>query len=655
MSSDNGHAAPAAGSDASTNGHSNGHPRKHEVVDSITIRFAGDSGDGMQLAGTRFTDTSALLGNDIATFPDFPAEIRAPAGTLAGVSGFQVHFSSSDIHTPGDVLDTLVVMNAAALKTNLKDLRKDGILIVNSDGFETSDLKKANYKVNPLEDGSLKGYRVVRVAIAKLTIESVKDCGLTPREQDRCKNFFALGLVYWLFERPLEVTLKWIQSKFGKKPEHMPVLKANTQALKAGYNYGETVELLPVQYQVAKAQIAPGTYRKITGNDAAVLGFAAAGKLANKTLVYAGYPITPASSILEGLTEMRRYGVKTFQAEDEIAAAGVAIGASYGGAIGVTGTSGPGVCLKSEAINLAVMTELPLVIVDVQRGGPSTGLPTKTEQSDLLQAMFGRNGDSPVAIVAPQSPVDCFDMAIEAVRIATRFMCPVFYLSDGYIANGSEPWKIPAVENLPKIEILHPTQPNSDGTQVHESGDGEGGGAGKFLPYKRDNFLSRPWAIPGTPGLEHRIGGIEKQDVTGNINYEPSNHEHMTNTRAKKIENIAQTIPDLAVTGDADADLLIVGWGGTFGSITTAVERARRKGQKVAQAHFRYLNPMPKNTEAVLKKYKKILVPELNSGQLSWLLRAKYLVPAQGLNKVQGRPFLVSELETAITDALAAV
>jgi len=655
MSSDNGHAATAAGSDASTNGHPNGHPRKHEVVDSITIRFAGDSGDGMQLAGTRFTDTSALLGNDIATFPDFPAEIRAPAGTLAGVSGFQVHFSSSDIHTPGDVLDTLVVMNAAALKTNLKDLRKDGILIVNSDGFETSDLKKANYKVNPLEDGSLKGYRVVRVAIAKLTIEAVKDCGLTPREQDRCKNFFALGLVYWLFERPLEVTLKWIQSKFGKKPEHMPVLKANTQALKAGYNYGETVEMLPVQYQVAKAQIAPGTYRKITGNDAAVLGFAAAGKLANKPLVYAGYPITPASSILEGLTEMRRYGVKTFQAEDEIAAAGVAIGASYGGAIGVTGTSGPGVCLKSEAINLAVMTELPLVIVDVQRGGPSTGLPTKTEQSDLLQAMFGRNGDSPVAIVAPQSPVDCFDMAIEAVRIATRFMCPVFYLSDGYIANGSEPWKIPAVESLPKLEIAHPTQPNSDGTQVHESGDGEGGGAGKFLPYKRDNFLSRPWAVPGTPGLEHRIGGIEKQDVTGNINYEPSNHEHMTHTRAKKIENIAQTIPDLVVTGDADADLLVVGWGGTFGSITTAVERARRKGHKVAQAHFRYLNPMPKNTEAVLKKYKKILVPELNSGQLSWLLRAKYLVPAQGLNKVQGRPFLVSELETAITDALASV
>jgi len=648
------HASPAAPPGAgTTNGHTNGHARKHEVRESITIRFAGDSGDGMQLAGTRFTDTSALLGNDIATFPDFPAEIRAPAGTLAGVSGFQVHFSSTDIHTPGDALDTLVVMNAAALKTNIKDLQPGGILVVNTDGFETSDLKKANYKVNPLDDGSLKGYRVVRVSVAKLTIEAVKDCGLTPREQDRCKNFFALGLVYWMYERPLEATLKWIKEKFGKKPEHMPVLKANTQALKAGYNYGETVEMLPVQYQVAKAQIAPGTYRKITGNDAAVLGLVAAGQLANKTLVYAGYPITPASAILEGLSEMRRFGVKTFQAEDEIAAAGVAMGASYGGAIGVTGTSGPGICLKSEAINLAVMTELPLIIVNVQRGGPSTGLPTKTEQSDLLQAMYGRNGDTPVAIVAPQSPVDCFDMAIEAVRIATRFMCPVFYLSDGYIANGSEPWKIPNAANLPKIEITHPTGPNSEGTNLaHESGDPDAGGAGKFLPYKRDEYLSRPWAVPGTPGLEHRIGGIEKQDVTGNINYEPANHQHMTDTRAKKIENIAHTIPDLEVTGPQDADLLVIGWGGTYGSITTAVERARRKGLKVAQAHFRYLNPMPKNTEAVLKRFKKILVPELNSGQLCWLLRAKYLAPAEGLNKVQGKPFLVSEIETAIEKAL---
>jgi 2-oxoglutarate ferredoxin oxidoreductase subunit alpha len=625
--------------------------RTREQRESVTIRFAGDSGDGMQVAGTKFTDTSALLGNDIATFPDFPAEIRAPAGTLAGVSGFQVHFSSTDIHTPGDDLDTLVVMNAAALKTNIRDLQPGGILIVNTDGFETSDLKKANYKTNPLDDGTVKGVRVIRVAVAKLTVEAVKEFKLSPKEADRCKNFFALGLVYWLYERPLDSTVKWIKEKFAKNIQYV---NANTAALMAGYNYGETVEAMPVQYMVAKAQITPGKYRKITGNDAAVLGFAAAAQLAKKTLVYAGYPITPASSILEGLTDMRRYGVKTFQAEDEIAAAGVAMGASYGGAIGVTGTSGPGICLKSEAINLAVMTELPLVIVDVQRGGPSTGLPTKTEQSDLLQAMFGRNGDSPVAIIAPQSPVDCFDMAIEAVRLATRFMCPVFYLSDGYIANGSEPWKIPAVADLKPIEISHPTEPNGAGTDLTHEADEEGGGAaGKFLPYKRDQYLSRPWAVPGTPGLEHRIGGIEKQDVTGNINYEPANHQHMTDTRAKKIENIAQVIPDLAVTGDADGDLLVVGWGGTYGSITTAVERARRKGLKVAQAHFRYLNPMPKNTEAVLKRFKKILVPELNSGQLCWLLRAKYLAPAQGLNKVQGKPFLVSEIEAAIEKALS--
>ncbi|MBA4063325.1 MAG: 2-oxoglutarate ferredoxin oxidoreductase subunit alpha [Isosphaera sp.] len=657
MSSPNGSpaaAAPAAGLNGTT---SNGKPaRQRETVDAVTIRFAGDSGDGMQLAGTQFTNTSALAGNDIATFPDFPAEIRAPAGTLAGVSGFQVHFSASDIHTPGDALDALVVMNPAALKTNLKDLRPGGILIVNTDNFGVSDLDKARYKVSPLEDGSLAGYRVVRTPVAKLTREAVAEFKLSPKEADRCKNFFALGLVYWLYERPLDVTLKYIRDKFAKNPQYV---NANTAALKAGYNYGETVELLPVQYQVAKARIEPGTYRKITGNEAAVLGFVAAAQLANKTLVYGSYPITPASPILEGLAEMRRYGVKTFQAEDEIAAIGVALGASYGGAIGITGTSGPGVCLKSEAINLAVMTELPVVIVDVQRGGPSTGLPTKTEQSDLLQAMFGRNGDSPVAIVAPQSPVDCFDMAFEAVRIATRFMCPVFYLSDGYIANGSEPWKLPQVDRLPRIKIDHPTEPNDAGWAGpgHEGGGetakGEPAAGGKFLPYRRDDVLSRPWAVPGTPGLEHRIGGIEKQDVTGNINYEPANHQHMTDTRWRKVENIAGTIPDLAVTGPADAELLVVGWGGTYGSITTAVERAQRRGLKVAQAHFRYLNPMPKNTEAVLKRFRKVLVPELNTGQLAWLLRAKYLVPAEGLCKVQGKPFLVSEIEAAIEKALA--
>ena len=518
---------------------------------------------------------------------------------------------------------------------------------MNTDSFGVSDLDKARYKVNPLEDGSLTGYRTVRVSVTKLTREAVAECKLSPREADRCKNFFALGLVYWLYERSLDVTVKWIKDKFGKNPQFVD---ANTRALKAGYNYGETVELLPVQYKVAKAPISPGTYRKVEGNTAIALGLVAAAKAAGKTLVFSGYPITPASSILEQLADMKRWGVKTLQAEDEIAACGVAIGASFGGAIGVTATSGPGICLKSEAIGLAVMTELPLVILDIQRGGPSTGLPTKTEQADLLQAMFGRNGECPAAIVAPRSPTDCFDMAYEAVRLATKFMCPVFLLSDGYLANGSEPWKLPDMASFPKIDIQHPTKPNSDGADAaHANGTGE---PGKYLPYKRDELLARPWAIPGTPGLEHRIGGIEKQDVTGNINYEPANHEHMVDTRWRKIENIAHVIPDLEVTGDADADLLLVGWGGTYGSITTAVNRARKQGKKLAQAHFRYLNPMPKNTEAVLRKYKQILVPELNSGQLCWLLRAKYLVPAEGLNKVQGRPFLISEIEAAITAKL---
>ena len=645
MSSENGPAgsvAPVAVPPAvGTNGH-----HRREAVESITIRFAGDSGDGMQLAGTQFTNTSALAGNDIATFPDFPAEIRAPAGTLAGVSGFQVHFASTDIHTPGDDLDTLVVMNAAALKTNLRDLRPSGTLVVNTEGFEVSDLSKAKYKTSPLDDGTLKGYKVVRVPVTKMTRLAVAECKLSTREADRCKNFFALGLVYWMYERNLEPTLRWIREKFVKNPQFV---EANTRALKAGYNYGDTVEVMPVQYTVAKAKIAPGTYRKITGNEAIVIGLVAATQTAKKQLVYASYPITPASSVLEGLAELRRFGVKTFQAEDEIAAVGVAIGASFGGAIGITGTSGPGICLKAEAIGLAVMTELPLVIINVQRGGPSTGLPTKTEQADLLQAMFGRNGECPAAILAPQTPVDCFEMAYEAVRIATKFMCPVFLLSDGYLANGSEPWKLPDLTKLPAIDIENATEHNSEGWTGpgHETGDAEGG-VGKFLPYRRNELLARPWAVPGTPGLEHRIGGIEKQEVTGNVNYEPANHEKMVRIRAQKIENIAEVIPELAVTGDADADLLVVGWGGTYGSITTAVERARRKGKKVAQAHFRYLNPMPKNTEAVLKKYKKILVPELNAGQLSWLLRAKYLAPAEGLNKIQGRPFLVSEIEAAI-------
>jgi len=617
-----------------------------QEVESITIRFAGDSGDGMQLAGTQFTNVSAILGNDIATFPDFPAEIRAPAGTLAGVSGFQVHFASTDIHTPGDRLDALIAMNPAALKTNLRDLELGGILVVNSDAFGTSDLAKAGYKTNPLEDNSLKGYRLIRVPINKLNREAVVECKLSPREADRCKNFFALGLVYWMFERPMEPTLKWIRDKFGKNPA---VLEANTKTLRAGYNYGETVELLPFHYRVAKAKIPPGTYRKITGNEALAYGLVAATELAGIPLVYCSYPITPASSILEQLSDMKRFGVKTLQAEDEIAAVGMAIGASFGGAMGATGTSGPGICLKAEAIGLAVMTELPLIIVNVQRGGPSTGLPTKTEQADLMQVMWGRNGECPVAIIAAKTPSDCFNIAFEAVRIATRFMTPVILLSDGYLANGAEPWPIPKMDQLPRFEIKHPTAPNSNGELGHENGAGE---AGKFLPYKRDELLVRPWALPGTPGLEHRIGGIEKQDVTGNVNYEPANHEHMIKTRAQKIANIAETIPDLAVEGSPEGDVLVLGWGGTYGSIATAVQRATRKGLKVGHAHLQYLNPMPKNTGEVLKKFKKVLIPELNAGQLILLIRAKFLVDAVGLNKFQGRPFLVSEIEAKIEQML---
>lgn len=609
-----------------------------EEIESATIRLCGDSGDGMQLAGTQFTNTSAVLGNDISTLPDFPAEIRAPAGTLAGVSGFQIHFSRTDIHTPGDKLDTLVAMNPAALKTNLKDLQPGGILIVNSDSFGASDLHKAGYQISPLEDGSLKGYRTIPVPITKLNRAAVADIKLSPREADRCKNFFALGLVYWLYERSLEPTLKWIKEKFHKSPA---VMEANTRTLKAGYYYGETIEALPVHYRITKAQIKPGRYRKITGNEAIALGLTAACNLANIDLMYATYPITPASDILHQLAEMKRYGVKTVQAEDEIAAIGAAIGASFGGALGVTGTSGPGICLKSEAIGLAVMTELPLVIVNVQRGGPSTGLPTKTEQADLLQAMYGRNGECPAAILAPCSPSDCFSMVFEAVRLAISFMTPVFLLSDGYLANGAEPWLLPKIDELPRIEVKHPTGPNSNGNGDHE-----------FLPYKRDSRLVRPWAIPGTPGLEHRIGGLEKQDVTGNVNYEAANHEHMVRTRAQKIANIAAEIPPLEVVGPETGDLLVIGWGGTYGSILTAVQRAQRKGQKVAHAHLRYLNPMPSNTGAVLKRYKKVLVPELNAGQLRLLLRGEFLVDAVGLNKIQGQPFLVGEIEAKIDEML---
>jgi 2-oxoglutarate ferredoxin oxidoreductase subunit alpha len=613
-----------------------------EELETVTIRFAGDSGDGMQLAGTRFTDASAILGNDISTLPDFPAEIRAPAGTLPGVSGFQVHFSSRDIHTPGDTLNALVAMNPAALKTNLKDLQPGGILLVNADAFTSGDLHKAGYKVNPLEDNSLKGYRLIRVPMNKLNRDAVAEVKLSPREADRCKNFFALGLVYWLYERPLDPTLRWIKDKFKKNPA---VLEANTRTLKAGYNYGETTETLPVQYRVPKAQLKPGRYRKITGNEALALGLVAATQLANLPLLYASYPITPASDILHHLSDLKRYGVRTVQAEDEIAAIGVAIGSSFAGTLGVTATSGPGICLKSEAIGLAVMTELPIVIIDVQRGGPSTGLPTKTEQADLLQAMFGRNGECPAAIVAPCSPSDCFHMVFEAVRLAIGYMCPVFLLSDGYLANGAEPWLIPDLASLPHIAVKHPT---AAGSGTGSNGNGEA----IFLPYKRDDRLVRPWAIPGTPGLEHRIGGLEKEDITGNVSYDPANHEHMVKVRAQKIANIARDIPELEVNGPQEGDLLVIGWGGTYGSILTAVQRAQRKGYKVASTHLRYLNPMPRNIAAVLKRYKKVLVPELNAGQLRLLLRGYFLVDAVGLNKIQGKPFLVSEIEEKIAEML---
>ncbi len=605
-------------------------------LEQATIGFCGDSGDGMQLVGTEFASASANLGNDISTFPDFPAEIRAPVGTLAGVSGFQVQFSSIEIYTPGDRLNALVAMNPAALKTRLKDVEPGGILVINKDAFAAGDLRKANCVSNPLEDGSLAGYRVISIPLTTLNREAVAAQKLGTRDADRCKNFFALGLVFWLYERPLAPTLKWIAEKFGKKES---VMLANSAALKAGYNYGETTELMPVHYHVAKAVLPPGKYRKITGNEALALGLVAAAIQSDAQMLFAGYPITPASDILHQLVGMKQYPVSCIQAEDEIAAIGMAIGAAFGGCLGVTATSGPGICLKSEGIGLAVMTELPLVVIDVQRGGPSTGLPTKTEQADLLQAMYGRNGECPVCIVAPSSPGDCFTMAVEAVRLAVGHMTPVLLLSDGYLANGAEPWLLPDPAKLPKIEIHHPTGPNAG-----HNGDAH------FLPYKRDDQLVRPWAVPGTPGLEHRIGGIEKEQKTGNVSYDPENHELMVKCRAQKIANIANDIPLLEVAGPAEGDLLVIGWGGTYGSITTAVQRAQRKGLSVAQAHLRYLNPMPRNIEEVLKNYKKVLIPELNGGQLAHLLRAEFLVDAVSLSKVQGRPFQVSDIETKIEE-----
>ena len=593
-------------------------------IENVTIRFAGDSGDGMQLTGTQFTNTSAILGNDISTLPDFPAEIRAPAGSLPGVSGFQINFSSRDIRTPGDEPNVLVAMNPAALKVNLNDLEKGGILIVNSDAFAELNLKKAGYEKNPLEDGSLSGYRVISIPLTELNLNALKELGLGKKEADRCKNFFALGMMYWLYDRPLDPTLKWMQSKFQKNPV---VLEANVRALRAGFNYADTTELFTTHYRVRKASLAPGKYRNITGNEATALGFIAASQVAKRPLFYASYPITPASDILHELSRHKNFGIKTFQAEDEIAAMTAAIGASFAGHLGLTGTSGPGVALKSEAIGLAVMTELPVVIANIQRGGPSTGLPTKTEQADLLQAMFGRNGECPVPIVAAATPSDCFAMAFEAFRIATMFMTPVFYLSDGYLGNGSEPWKLPKVDELPKIDIEYRTEPEG------------------FHPYLRNEAtLARPWAIPGTPGLEHRIGGLEKQHITGNVSYDPDNHEFMVRLRAEKVARIANFIPEVEVFGKPEGKVLVVGWGGTYGAITSAVEMMQTRGKSVSSVHLRHLNPFPKNLGEVLSRFEKVLVPELNLGQLCLLLRARYLVDAIGFNKIKGHPFKISEL-----------
>ena len=619
-----------------------------EQLESAVIRFCGDSGDGMQVVGGQLTNTSAAFGNDVSTFPDFPAEIRAPAGTLAGVSGFQLHFSSHDIFTPGDQVDTLVVMNPAALKTNLPDLKRGGILIVNEDEFDTSNLSKAGYATNPLETGELSSkYDLHKVPMTRLAKDSVAGLGLTVKEASRCKNFFALGLVYWLYERDRTVTEDWIKDKFKKKQQYVD---ANIKALQGGYNYGYSTEAFAKHYQVPRAKLPPGRYRKITGNEATAWGLVTAARRAGKKLFYSGYPITPASDILHQLSEMKQFGVRTVQAEDEIAAMAAVVGAAFAGEIAATASSGPGIVLKGEAINLGIMTELPMVIVDVQRGGPSTGLPTKTEQADLLLAMFGRNSDSPIPIVAAASPGDCFYMAQEAVRIAVEFMTPVFFLTDGYLANGAEPMLVPKFSDLPPIKVKHPE------ARVHLNGNGNGSVNGHadepFLPYKRDERLVRPWAVPGTPGLEHRLGGIEKKDGTGNIDYAPLNHQHMTETRRKKVANIAQSIPEQTIEGPSKGKLLVLTWGGTCGAARAAVQHCIAQGKSVAHAHLRYLNPFPRNLGDILKRYEKVLIPELNTGHLRLLVRAEFLVDVKGFNKIQGKPFLVHELVECIDQLL---
>src|SRR6202789_1055535 len=606
--------------------------RKREIIENAVIRFCGDSGDGMQITGSQFTNTVALYGNDLATFPDFPAEIPAPAGTLQGASGFHGHFSSSDVYTPGDSVDVLIAMNPAALKMNLADLKTNGILIVNLDDFQPNDLRKAQIVTNPLEDHSLDGYRLFAVELTKMTRAALKDLGLDAKSMDRCKNFFALGMCYWLYNRSMEPTHGWLEEKFKSKQQ---LVQANKLAMKAGYSYCEATEAFQISYEIPPAKLTPGVYRNISGNAALALGFVAASQKAGIPLFLGSYPITPASDILHELSMYKDFGVITFQAEDEIAAITSAIGAAYAGALGITSTSGPGMALKTEALGLAVAVELPLVICDIQRGGPSTGLPTKTEQADLLQALFGRNSEAPIPVVAPSSPGDCFWIALEASRIAIKHMVPVIILSDGYLANGAEPWPVPKIEDLPEIPVHFETNPVD------------------FRPYRRNpETLSRPWAVPGTPGLEHRIGGIEKQDVTDNINYEPLNHEHMVRLRAAKVEAVADDIPPAVPEADQSGDLLIIAWGSTHGPITAALNAQREKGRSIGHVHRRHLNPLPRNLGEVIKRFKKVLVPEMTMGQLLMILRAKYLVDAQGSNKIQGKPFKTSEIENKIEQML---
>ena len=604
---------------------------QEQVLQDVVIKFAGDSGDGMQLTGSQFTNNTAMLGIDLATFPDFPAEIRAPLGTLPGVSGYQLRFSSDSIFTPGDACDVLVAMNAAALKVNLKALKKGGIIIVNTDGFDSKNLRLANYPeaVNPLEDNSLDGYELIKMDVTKMTREALKDIAMGMKEKDRAKNMFVLGFLYWMYNREMDNTIEFIKDKFGKKPE---IFESNVKALKAGYNFGDTTETFRTRYSVAKAKMVPGNYRSIMGNQALSYGLIAATQKSGLQLFLGSYPITPASDILHDLSKYKNFGIKTFQAEDEIAAITSAIGAAYGGSLGITTTSGPGMALKAEAMGLAVMLEIPLLIINIQRGGPSTGLPTKTEQSDLLQAYYGRNGECPMPVISASTPSDCFSAVFEAVRISVQHMTPVIFLSDGYIANGAEPWKYPVAADLPEIKSTFASIANLDEK-------------GKFMPYKRDEKLVRPWAIPGTPGLEHRVGGLEKQDITGNISYDSENHQHMVKTRQAKVDMIADYIPQQQLdSGEATGKVLVLGWGSTYGAIKSAVKDLQNEGKAVSHAHLRYIRPFPKNLGEILHNFDHVLIPEINNGQLIKIIRDVYFVDAKGYNKIMGVPITKGEL-----------